>query len=190
MLSRSLFGRFRSYRDVAVAVVARSPCPAASMLEQYVSGVLVEPAAIELEHHLDQCSSCQQRVDEQTHDTLIRSLRHPAPQISASDQTVLNRMIDRAQQAAPEVQDATPAPPEPISLEDFVACLEKCGLCNPSEVELLLEENQPADSESFARLLVGRKKLTRFQAKMLVRGRWKGLVLGNYVLLEKLGQGG
>ena len=25
---------------------------------------------------------------------------------------------------------------------------------------------------------------------MLVRGRWKGLVLGNYVLLEKLGQGG
>jgi len=163
------------------------------MLKEYVCGALDELTAVEFERHLDQCSSCQGRVDEQSHDTLLRSLRHPPAEISANDQTALNRLIDRAQRVPPasaETEDAAPVPPETVSLEVFVACIQKCGLINPSEVELLLEENRATDSESFAKLLVGRRKLTRFQAKMLVRGRWKGLILGNYILLEKLGQGG
>jgi tRNA A-37 threonylcarbamoyl transferase component Bud32 len=163
------------------------------MLKEYVCGALDELTAVEFERHLHQCSACQHRVDEQSHDSLIRSLRHPPAEMSTSDQTVLNRLIDRARQVPPasaETRQATPVPAETVSLGVFVACLQKSGLVNPSEVELLLEDNRAADSESFAKLLVGRRKLTHFQAKMLVRGRWKGLVLGNYILLEKLGQGG
>jgi serine/threonine protein kinase len=112
-----------------------------------------------------------------------------------NDETVLNRLIDRAQRVAPGAQAAaetvaTAPPIEAVPLDVFLSCLHKSGLLNPSEVELLMEQNRPADSESFAKLLVGRKKLTPFQARMLARGRWKGLILGNYVLLEKLGQGG
>src|SRR5262249_43273090 len=38
--------------------------------------------------------------------------------------------------------------------------------------------------------LVRHKKLTRFQAEEIWRGKGKSLVLGNYLLLEKIGQGG
>jgi hypothetical protein len=41
-----------------------------------------------------------------------------------------------------------------------------------------------------ARELVSSGQLTPFQARVLLKGRWKGLVLGNYEILEKLGQGG
>jgi serine/threonine protein kinase len=164
------------------------------MLKKYVSGALDEPAAAKFGQHLEHCSTCQRRVDQRAHDSLIRALQHPPAHVSPTDETILNRMIDRAQRVAPvsQVADETvaTAPPEAVSLDVFVTCLNKSGLFNPSEVELLLERNTPADSASFAKLLIGRKKLTRFQAKMLVRGRWKGLVLGNYILLEKLGQGG
>ena len=32
-------------------------------------------------------------------------------------------------------------------------------------------------------------KLTRYQANLVYNGKTKGLVLGNYVLLEKIGEG-
>ena len=43
---------------------------------------------------------------------------------------------------------------------------------------------------SLARELVRRKKLTAWQAKEIYAGRGRSLVLGNYVILDKLGQGG
>lgn len=45
-------------------------------------------------------------------------------------------------------------------------------------------------AESCARLLVQKGTLTAWQAKQLYRGKLKSLVLGNYLLLDKLGQGG
>ena len=59
-----------------------------------------------------------------------------------------------------------------------------------SEIERLVEKIQPEDAQSFAKALVQRKHLTPFQAKALKAGRYKGLVLGNYIVLEKLGEGG
>ena len=41
-----------------------------------------------------------------------------------------------------------------------------------------------------ARELVRQKKLTAYQAKELYAGRGRSLVLGNYMILDKLGQGG
>src|SRR5262249_1216191 len=38
--------------------------------------------------------------------------------------------------------------------------------------------------------LVKQNKITRYQAELLARGSKDGLVLGNYVILEKIGQGG
>ena len=34
------------------------------------------------------------------------------------------------------------------------------------------------------------KKLTRYQADLLCRGQRAGLILGNYIILDKIGQGG
>ncbi len=52
------------------------------------------------------------------------------------------------------------------------------------------ENSRPQDGEQLARELVKQKKLTKFQAEQLYAGKGKSLVLGNYVLLDKLGQGG
>ena len=49
---------------------------------------------------------------------------------------------------------------------------------------------EPTTVESCARFLVQKGTLTAWQAKQLYRGKLKSLVLGNYVLLDKLGQGG
>jgi len=38
--------------------------------------------------------------------------------------------------------------------------------------------------------LIRRKKLTKYQAEEISKGKGKFLTLGNYVVLEKIGQGG
>ncbi|HEY2894828.1 MAG TPA: protein kinase, partial [Pirellulales bacterium] len=48
----------------------------------------------------------------------------------------------------------------------------------------------PQDAEELARELVRHKKLTKFQAEEIYNGNAKSLFLANYVLLEKIGQGG
>ncbi len=44
--------------------------------------------------------------------------------------------------------------------------------------------------EQLARELVRQKKLTAFQAQQIYAGKGRSLVLGNYLILDKLGQGG
>jgi serine/threonine protein kinase len=177
-----------------VPAVSPSRCPDASFVKQYVSGALDESAAAEFARHLEHCPRCQRQVDGQEHDSLLHALRHSPANVAPNDETALHRLIDRAQQLPPTSQEAaetvTATPPEAVPLDVFVSCLGKSGLVNASEVELLVEQSRPPDSTTLATLLISRKKLTLFQAKMLLRGRWKGLVLGNYILLEKLGQGG
>ncbi len=51
-------------------------------------------------------------------------------------------------------------------------------------------EKRPDDGETLARELVRLKKLTKFQAEQLYAGKGNSLTLGNYVILDKLGQGG
>jgi serine/threonine protein kinase len=57
-------------------------------------------------------------------------------------------------------------------------------------VAALPEERRAGDGEQMARELVRQKKLTRYQAEQIYSGKGKMLVLGNYVVLDKLGQGG
>jgi serine/threonine protein kinase len=79
----------------------------------------------------------------------------------------------------------------PVSLEQFARHLEESGLVSPETLQGLLSSPDAAsDVEGFAKELIRRKKLTKFQADEAYRGRAKSLVLGNYLLLEKIGQGG
>jgi len=57
-------------------------------------------------------------------------------------------------------------------------------------VAALPEDRRAGDGEQMARELVRQKKLTRYQAEQVYSGKGKTLVLGNYVVLDKLGQGG
>src|SRR3954471_2832354 len=57
-------------------------------------------------------------------------------------------------------------------------------------VDALPEDNRPNDGEQLARELVKQKKLTAYQAQVIYQGKGKSLTLGNYRILDKLGQGG
>src|SRR5690349_14098499 len=54
----------------------------------------------------------------------------------------------------------------------------------------LSPEQLDGAAENLARELVKRRRLTRFQAVQLLQGRGRALVFGEYVLLDKIGEGG
>ena len=49
---------------------------------------------------------------------------------------------------------------------------------------------RPKDGETLARQLVQANKLTKYQAQVVYQGKVKGLIFGEYVVLDKLGEGG
>ncbi|MBL8817459.1 MAG: protein kinase [Planctomyces sp.] len=78
-----------------------------------------------------------------------------------------------------------------VSVEQFVKQLEDNGILADGVLsDFLPPRMTPKNAEELARELVKQKKLTRFQAEESYRGRAKSLVLGNYVLMEKIGAGG
>ena len=81
-----------------------------------------------------------------------------------------------------------------VTLEQFVQHLTASGLMSATEVtsfqDTLPPERKPKDAESLARELVQANKLTRYQAQAVYQGKIKGLVFGEYRVLDKLGQGG
>ena len=79
----------------------------------------------------------------------------------------------------------------PVPLEQFVKQLEYSGiLAGDTLGDFLPPKASPKDAEDLARELVRHKKLTKYQAEEIYKGKGKSLTLGNYVLIEKIGAGG
>ena len=79
-----------------------------------------------------------------------------------------------------------------VPLERFVDDLVDSGLVANDEISRL-QQQLPADnqsSDSLAQRLVENKKLTEYQASALCRGATHPLVFGEYIVVDKLGQGG
>src|SRR5436190_17409003 len=78
-----------------------------------------------------------------------------------------------------------------VPLEKFVQQLEDSGIVSGDTLKNFLPPKaSPQSAEELALELVRHKKLTKFQAEEVSRGKGKSLVLGNYVLMEKIGAGG
>lgn len=82
----------------------------------------------------------------------------------------------------------------PLGLDQFLTQLTTCGLMTEAEVRAVIDgladEQRPRDGEQLARELIRQKKLTAYQATAVYQGNTQGLVLGSYVILDKLGEGG
>ena len=78
----------------------------------------------------------------------------------------------------------------PISVERFLQALAATGIMTPDEVQSLAQslsaENRSSDADELARNLVRQGKLTRFQAAAIYQDKSDGLLLGNYLILDKL----
>ncbi len=82
----------------------------------------------------------------------------------------------------------------PVTLDRFIQNLISSGLMTAEEVSAVQEglppDKRPKDVQAFARLLHQQGKLTKYQAAALYQGKTKGLVLGEYEILDRLGAGG
>lgn len=175
-------------------------CPSNDVLAQLAAGSLAEERADPLFIHIAACPKCQETVDqlEQRADGVLAAGRRTDS--NASGGRTLEKLIRSAQKLkSSSSADFTLQVPRPVkssksrsrvSVDGFVDGLKRSGLFKEAEVLDFLGKISTDDSGVLAKELINRGKLTTFQAKSLLRGKWKGFVLGNYVILDKLGQGG
>ncbi|HVA47817.1 MAG TPA: protein kinase [Pirellulales bacterium] len=82
----------------------------------------------------------------------------------------------------------------PTRVDDFLKRLAESDLMPQAEIVAVLDSlpglDRSQDAQPLAQEFVRQKKLSRFQAQAIYQGRTRGLVLGNYVLLDKIGEGG
>lgn len=78
-----------------------------------------------------------------------------------------------------------------VNRELFMRRLRRSGLLPAEQMRQAYDAAaETADGRELGQLLVARKVLTRFQARMLLAGRTEGFFLGQYKILEPIGQGG
>ena len=79
-------------------------------------------------------------------------------------------------------------------LNELVSTLSASGLMTAAEVRAFVdglpESERSGDTREMLRRMVRAGRLTRFQAQALYQRKTRGLVMGNYVVLDKLGAGG
>jgi serine/threonine protein kinase len=83
--------------------------------------------------------------------------------------------------------------PPPATTDDFLSLLRRSDLLTPERLDTYLEDADPsllAEPFTLARALVAAGHLSRFHAEQLLRGKWRGFLLGQYRLLQLLGSGG
>ena len=85
-------------------------------------------------------------------------------------------------------------PKTSLPIETFLERISECGLMDSSEIRSFLnrfpEPARPQTGEDLARELFRNGKLTKFQAQAIYQGKTRGLVMGNYVVLDQIGKGG
>ncbi|WP_417391050.1 protein kinase domain-containing protein [Gimesia sp.] len=79
-----------------------------------------------------------------------------------------------------------------MTLEHFVAQLEDSGVISAADIAAFQNSlSPPAESaEDLGKLLVKHKKVTKLQAQLVYQGKGDRLLLGNYLILDKIGAGG
>lgn len=81
-----------------------------------------------------------------------------------------------------------------LSVDQFAKAIVAAGVLSPDEVKTIWNSlpagQRPKDGETLAQLLIQQEKLTEFQAKEILTAGTTPLVLGDYILLAKIGAGG
>lgn len=81
-----------------------------------------------------------------------------------------------------------------LSIDEFVERLTSSGLMSVEQItnisRALPNDQQPADAEALAELLVRLGHLTQYQASAVFRGRHASLVFHEYVILDRIAKGG
>ncbi len=97
---------------------------------------------------------------------------------------------DRDTLVGPSSESAeTIRPTTPVDLDQFKRAVQELGLIRVEEFERFVA-GALGGVPGLAGALVRAGKLTPYQARALAQGKSRGLVIGNYFILDKLGEGG
>jgi eukaryotic-like serine/threonine-protein kinase len=81
--------------------------------------------------------------------------------------------------------------PTQVDRRTFLKRLQASGLLEADELEAALKQLPPTNrGRVLARAMVERGLLTKFQAELILAGRTSGFQLGEYRILDQIGQGG
>ncbi|MCZ2341370.1 MAG: serine/threonine protein kinase [Bacteroidales bacterium] len=82
--------------------------------------------------------------------------------------------------------------PAPTVAREFLELLEKSGLLQPDALARIHAElsNLPPEPAKLATVLVKRGLLSKLQARLLLSGKYKGFIIGPYVIRDEIGKGG
>ncbi|MGL6077069.1 MAG: serine/threonine-protein kinase [Fimbriiglobus sp.] len=84
--------------------------------------------------------------------------------------------------------------PPPVHVPELLDRVRMSGLCPIADVEALMAEGTPPPGgwtpPELLERLVAWQLLTTFQADRIAAGKYKGFVLGSYVILDRIGGGG
>ncbi|HMP16976.1 MAG TPA: hypothetical protein PKD72_08145, partial [Gemmatales bacterium] len=72
----------------------------------------------------------------------------------------------------------------------FIETLHLCQLFTPEEIQGWLNQYEDEEPTRIASAMIKAGAITQFQAKQLLAGRHRGFFLGQYKILDQLGQGG
>jgi serine/threonine protein kinase/Leucine-rich repeat (LRR) protein len=153
------------------------------------------------EIHVRECAACAARVEQVRAQVERSAAVHQIPtqleRLSAGDGTSPSDSFEShwTDNDLPIDSGGSAASAAPgISLDEFLQGLSQSGLLPAAELTSVRRRSHddPAVSTVAGLIdwLVQQHKLTRYQAELLARGQKGGLVLGNYIILDKLGQGG
>jgi serine/threonine protein kinase len=184
-------------------------CPTREVLSAFNLGELPPDSAAPIAEHLDGCETCRAVMEtiRQLDDKLVKQLRSAAdtalyPGELQSDSEVPNSNGARASRASSTDLAANGNTQEisereslsVISKERLCRELVQCGFVSSDELSAVLAElparDNRADAWALADLLVSLGKLTPFQASSLCQDRAKWLLLGDYLVLDRIGAGG
>ncbi len=77
-------------------------------------------------------------------------------------------------------------------VQDFITHLVNSGVMTESEVTAFLQSlpAPPQNGEALAKALIHAGKLSQFQAQRIYQGKYEGLILGEYLIVDRIGAGG
>jgi len=79
----------------------------------------------------------------------------------------------------------------PVALKTFLSHLSSSGIVPEEKLKVVVSKKASfADGEALARDMINSRLLTKYQAEQILGGKGKGLTMGKYQILEKIGAGG
>ena len=172
-------------------------CPAAKELSEFALGKLDEPSVDAVARHLESCPHCQETVARiGSEDTFLTKVKQSGQVTDAAISEPAGGESSAASRQAGIIEACIQASRKNamnVSAGVFIQNVESLEFASAAEVSTIVDglpADKREDSQELARVLVQSNKLTRFQASLLLKGQGKSLMLGDYVVLDRIGAGG